>query len=540
MKEKILKYGSFICLGVVFCVLAFLNLFYLDRWLDSDMAAEMIFSRQLAEEGHIFASPNWYYSTEFRFLYTQLVMGPLFCILDSWHIIRMVTNLVSYLLMTAAYFYMVKPLKLNRKWTVLTGIILLLPFSETMMLHMQMGNTYMPHVIISFFFFGMYLRLSMGQALGKVRKWELAVCYVLLAVVCGVSGVRYLLALQCPLLFASFLYLLKSEEFGLLREEFGRSVFLGAIWNKVLKSRRAVFLYYSILGLFSAVAGYGVNVAWVSRKYVFQTYESTNFIHIYRGVFSERVQNAFGTLIMLFGYIPDRGVLSLRGIVTLAAFVMLGIFVYCTVKAYKRTKEERFFVTLFLAVSFGLNVFVFIFTNSTMVSRYYLTILIFALPVVAFYMEEGGPKFDRLAVGAVLGMCLLLGSGKTVFSFLTVDKNEDKRAVAEFLEENDYNFGFATYWNANIITELTNGAVEVGNISNPEELIFFRWSSPMKYYEPGYRDGETFLLLTLEEAEEYSDAPAVLEGRQVYEDAHYVVYLYESTEALLLNGSGNS
>ena len=67
--------------------------------------------------------------------------------------------------------------------------------------------------------------------------------------------------------------------------------------------------------------------------------------------------------------------------------------------------------------------------------------------------------FDRFAVTALLTICLILGTGKTVMSFLTVDKNETKRPVAQFLAENGYDFGFATYNNANIITELTNGAV---------------------------------------------------------------------------------
>ena len=56
----------------------FFNLFYLETWLDSDMAAEMIFSKLLAEEGKWLATESWYYSTEFRVLYTQILMEPLF------------------------------------------------------------------------------------------------------------------------------------------------------------------------------------------------------------------------------------------------------------------------------------------------------------------------------------------------------------------------------------------------------------------------------------------------------------------------------
>lgn len=126
-----------------------------------------------------------------------------------------------------------------------------------------------------------------------------------------------------------------------------------------------------------AVAGYGINVVWISHKYVFQTYGATNFIALYHGVLFDRIQNAAGCLLMLFGYIPDKGFLSLRGIVTMAAFAMLGIYGYVTVKngKIKQSTGFRSLITLFLKVSFVLNLFVFIFTTSTMVPRYYITIL---------------------------------------------------------------------------------------------------------------------------------------------------------------------
>ena len=47
-------------MGVLLFLLVYLNAFYLENWLDSDMAAEMMFSKLLATEGHIFASQNWF------------------------------------------------------------------------------------------------------------------------------------------------------------------------------------------------------------------------------------------------------------------------------------------------------------------------------------------------------------------------------------------------------------------------------------------------------------------------------------------------
>lgn len=530
LKTRISKVGPYIILGISFLLVVFLNVFCHDHWLDSDMAAEMMFSKLLAEEGRLFATPDWYYSTEFRFLYTHWIMGPLFRVCEDWHVIRAITNIVSYVLMLASYFYCMKPLRVKKSLVITTSAILLLPFSETMMTHMVMGNTYMFHVMIVFLFFGLYLRLVEG---GRKRLFGVElVLFLALALICGVSGVRYLLALQCPLVLAAFVYLLKSEGFKSFRQNLTENTW-GAEFRKLWKCYAMRYLLYGILGVVGSVAGYGVNVLYVSQNYVFQTYDATNFIAVYQGVFFERLQNALGSLLMLFGYIPDRGVISLRGVVTLAAFALVAVFAFVCVKAYKGTFGMRQFVSLFLVISFVLNVFVFVFTTSTMVPRYYLTIFIFALPLLCFYMEQEKVYFDRAVVTLLLVACLLLATGKTVLSYMTVDKNADKRVVAEFLQNKDYDFGYATYWNANIITELTDGQVEVANVLDPTGLGYFKWSSPMKYYEDGYAEGEVFLLLTAEEIAEAAESAVVRNGKVVYEDDVYTVFVYESAQELM-------
>lgn len=529
MRDRVIKAGPYILLGAVLAVLIVLNCFYQLHWLDSDMAAEMMFSKLLAEEGRIFATPNWYYSTEFRLLYTQLVMGPLFRLTDDWHLIRTVTNLVFYALLLASYYYFMRPLRVRKGLTVLTSVLLLLPFSETMMTHMQIGNTYMSHVILVFLFFGMYLRLTTGSVKRGFRA-VLLILYCLLGLVCGLSGVRYLLALQCPLFLTSFWFLLRAESFGDFRREM-----TGERWRRIWKGREAVFFGYGALGAFTGVMGYLINVAYVSRQYVFQTYDATNFIALYQGELFERIQNAFGCLVMLFGYIPERGFLSLRGAVSLAAFVMLGLLIYCVRRSYlargKRSADVRLFIVLFVITAFVMNVFVFVFTTSTMVPRYYITIFIFALPALAFYMEDEEPAFDKMTVAVLLGMCLLLATSKTVFSFIGTDKNADKYEVAAFLKENGYHFGFATYTNGNIITEITGGTVEIGNVNGPEYLEYFKWSSPMKYYQEDYPEGKVFLLVTAAEETEFSGEKALLSGEKVYGDGSYSVYLYDSIQA---------
>lgn len=85
------------------------------------------------------------------------------------------------------------------------------------------------------------------------------------------------------------------------------------------------------------------------------------------------------------------------------AFVILAVNVFCVVKSLKRCSGMRRFVTLFLVTVFFLNLFVC--TTSTVVPRYYITVLIFALPVLGFYVESEHYALNRLTAGLVLTGC---------------------------------------------------------------------------------------------------------------------------------------
>lgn len=513
--KLIRSYYPYFILAAAFGALLFWNAFYLENWLDSDMAAEMMFSRLLTEEGKLFATTDWYYSTEFRFLYTHLIMGPLFRICDNWHVIRMITNVIFYLLLLLSYFYMMAELPAEKNRKVLGGVVLLLPFSETMMLHMHMGNTYMSHVIILFFYVGLFLRLVRNgkqerggkRSIGILFLWAV---YLGLSVICGVSGVRYMLALQCPLALASVWYLASGKECGELRKKISREKL-----RAVFSGERLRFLAVSLAGVFGCAAGYAVNVLYVSRTYSFQTYENTNFIDVYQGVFTQRLQDAFGSLLMLFGYIPGKSVLSLRGMISLIAFLLLILLGYVAWRVRKEQDTFRRFVVLLFYSSFLLNSFVFVFTNSTLVPRYYITTVILLIPLTIFYLEGEDRPLDRYAVVFLLAGCLFLAAAKTGLSMMTSDKNAEKKVIAQELEEMGYTFGYATYWNANIVQELSNGRVEIANLHRADDGSFslFKWSSMQRYYEPDYPQGKVFLLLTEEE-----EQGMLREGKTVQED----------------------
>ena len=157
---------------------------------------------------------------------------------------------------------------------------------------------------------------------------------------------------------------------------------------------------------------------------------------------------------------------------------------------------------------------------------------------------------------------ILKYQAKTGLSMMTADKNAEKKVIAQELEEMGYTFGYATYWNANIVQELSNGRVEIANLHRADDGSFslFKWSSMQRYYEPDYPQGKVFLLLTEEEEQGMlqegktvqedggtghfgktvqEDAGGLREcgllraGREVFRGSGYVVYEYEKNADFL-------
>ncbi len=539
-KKNWLDYVSVFVLIAAILILVVLNIFWGNNWIDSDMAAEMIFSRLLAEEGSFIATSNWYYSTEFRVLYTQLVMVPLHLIFSDWHVIRVITNFIFYGLMLASFYFVCKPLHIRKRNVRLCALALFVPVSEAVMTHLQMGNTYMSHVILSFLTFGLYLRLC-DRSVHLHRK-RLAVYAILFGVLCmilGVSGVRYLLDLIVPMAVTSFVFWIKSDGFQSFRKK-PEILQFPQLW----KAEQVKYLFVSLGAVICGGIGYLINALFISKMYQFQTYDTTNFIAVHEGVFWDRVQNALGELLQMFGYIENKSFLSLRGIITMLSFVMIGVlgFVWFKCLGYCKAKkilliepseeQHRRFTVLFAGVSLILHLFVFIFTTSTMVDRYFITITIFFILTLAVYMEWESLVFDRAAVCLILTGCLALAGVKTYYSFVTNDKNESRYDVIECLTEEGYAFGYASYWNANIMTELSDGELEIANLWSADSLGEFKWSSKVSSYEP--KDGKVFLLIDKSE-QNAVESHGINESSEklIYESSDYMVFHFDSQEDFL-------
>ena len=113
-------------------------------------------------------------------------------------------------------------------------------------------------------------------------------------------------------------------------------------------------------------------------------------------------------------------------------------------------------------------------------------------------------------------------------------KGKLNRAV-EWLVDNDYNNGYATYWNGNISTELSDGDLEIwvineiGNNKGGDDLVLYGWMQKKEHLSVN-PEGEVFVLLS---KDEYAQNPKYAkEENIVYNENGYYIFGYKSADDL--------
>lgn len=112
------------------------------------------------------------------------------------------------------------------------------------------------------------------------------------------------------------------------------------------------------------------------------------------------------------------------------------------------------------------------------------------------------------------------------------EENKQLESVSEYLEENNLEYGYATFWNANIITLLSDSKVKVRCVNEYEGLI------TKSYYQTNvnwYKDNSYdryFLLLDSDEYTAYTENPLFLEPMEIlcFEDKYILIYNYNFME----------
>lgn len=528
--------------------LAALILFFVacpDNLMHSDTTAEVILSKLLADENRLITK-DWFYSTEIRIVYTQLVMVPLFKIFSDFGTVKLISVILCDLLLVWAYFMLVKRFGMEKKWAFLSLALLLAPLSNEYLDMMFIGCFYTSQTICTYLVLSYVVRSKRDK-----KSWMMqGIVLSAAALILGLSGLRYLASLYLPMLLAA-IWMLIAETEPEEKMEYEQKSAQDAVITceaKLQQDKKAFLkkqlggICYLLVMTVAAGIGFLINKFYLAKAYSFDTTSEVTFVPL--SEVPDRFFNSIRLMIEFMGY-REIQVVTPLGMVNAVKCLFLLLFVGIVLYLWKnrRTlldKRERFFLYFFVFL-FLINWYMLIFTNVLMQYRYWLPVYVTGVLLIGIFMQKvkSLTAFQKPVMALFLAIVVLSSLYGELWQDTKYNDCEKRYGYLEFLEENDYDFGYATFWNASVTEYLTNGQIHVGSIGGDDwGARPYEWLSPKAYYRAGFHEGKTFLLLArTEEAGMLKGDFTIMEDAEcVYQDEYYAIY--EGQQGMYLFSEG--
>lgn len=523
MREKCTRAFSIAWLALWYLAACVFVAKYASNFIDADMSSELVLAKLLADEGSII-SKNWFYSTELRVLNTQLVFMPLFLLFDNWHIVRALGTAILLAILAASAIYCARGMKLSLNISLICAGVLLMPISESYAYAVLKGAYYIPHICISFFLFGLYCRYVESDSV-KGRRVKL-IAALLLAFVSGLGGIRQIFVFTFPMALAAVMLYYASA----MQLNFGRCSDDG---DTKTKGKRLCVV--SVLSLITSCVGFIINKSVLSRIYSFSDYAMD-----YQGkaiLFSSfkfsGIEFFINSICGFFGF--KSGTVFSGFLLYNILFVILIAVCVLSIKFVLGKTENTFVqkaVACFVLAGTAIFVFLYGFTDIERVERYSAPIFVFAVFVV-------GSVFENLKVDKKLKIY----ASTIILALLTVcnlntyrqagnnDRNVYSKDIAEVIQKENIHEGYSSFWSGNLITELSNGDIEmrlIGTdyIREPGDMAYvYNWLQE-KSHVASVPEGRFFLLLSRTEYDVSCELPRTPD----YTNFAYALYFFDDYE----------
>ena len=497
--------------------IAIYSYFFGWRWLDSDHASEMILGKLLAEENTLL-SRSWLYSTELRLVYQTIFTMPLFKIfghLENWALIRSLNIFFNNAILILSYLFLMKQLEVKTKWVLFTAFFLVIPLSYGYWDIVIFGGYYIFFIAQLFCSLGLYIRLNSRSASGKKIMLEF-ILFSILAFILGVQGIRSLMVIYIPLLLVS-------------------------VYNRVKITKEKFFpLIMGCYAFFLCSIGYIFNLL-LQKRYSFYPYETMNMEH--PALYLEKLGLSFTNIAGFFGLSGGSTILSAQGFFSVAALILCLVLIrtiYKTINCSQPEGEKKI-IPLFFMASAIFSIFIFIITDKIIESRYFIPFMILYVPLTSILFEYAEKTFGYLKRTVIIcGIILFIfGQGYINFQNLTVrDMNTGRKGHIEYLLDEELHFGFATFWNGNVITELSNGKIEMVGLERARardgnrSFDIFGYLVKAKFLDSLHHTGESFMLLTRDEWDSVRSRFPFTGRIPDYDDKHFVIIRFPSAEII--------
>lgn len=500
--------------------------------INSDAAGEMILSNILNQNGGI-VTDKWHYSTELRVLNTQLVYKiGLRLFPDNWHAARTFSVGVFLLLILLSAALLMKAANLRRRYIVWI-CMLLLPFGQWYGWNVLFNSYYIPHLVITILSLAMVIYLA-GNSFHErtIVSLILTVLLMLLGFGAGLGGVRQLMICYVPLAVSAVVILLillyrNGKQTGSTSEE-AHIAFSNA-------SQEIRLLILSLSVLICSYIGYKINVNIFEYRYSYSSFESLQ----YTDISFSRLMDILSALFQMFGWQSGAKIFSFRGFGNILAAMAAVLFLWLNICAIRNCRKMDFRKRVLIYFSnalFWVQLYFFATTD-----RYNESYWVLVLPFILLSALIGLMETMDLNMSRVLVLCqmlwLLVCSVATMWHpyIEWVENDQAILPVAEWLDKQGYTQGYATFWNSDILTELSDGRIEMWTVERlNDRSTVSRWLQATEH-DTAQPEGEFFILVSqkdLDEREEQEQLTvfSALQDHSVYQDESYQVYSFDSCE----------
>ena len=493
------------------------------RWMvDSDMASEMMLSNFLNQECRII-SKIWYYSTELRVVSVQWVYRfTLLLFPNDWHMARTVGMAIMLAAFAGLMLLLARSIGLGRIGVWMAGV-LIWPYGRIYLIYAIYGGHYLVYTFLYVVSLTLVL-FSLAASRKKCVWMNIAACIV--AMLSGMNGVKTLMVFQAPFVLAAMAVLIlalnASEE---------------KTWRGALRvcSQESRLMAGALATTMASFVGYIINSKVLAKMYSFKSFSGVTWNRFGVDWTLDRVLMDF---FHLFGYQDGVGVFHFSGIASGVGLLVGAWLFFCIVRlVWRFTKlnaAQRLITVLMLTMLAVCGIAYTYFGNYC--QYFWLTCMPVAVAVMMIEI-----KTEELHLpGARAVLTLVLAGAITLCSLNNVRQEIEHPAlahvgldkVADWLVDNGYKEGYATFWNGNCMVEMTSGKLDVWMPGDLNNVNIEGWLQP-DYHLTRYPEHPFVLVDTA------TDGPAEKcglikngHGTEVYNDGRYAVYAFDSSDDL--------
>ena len=529
--DRFFRLFPWVWLVVAYCVTMLVLCLYGRNYIDSDIAGDMMLADILNRDGGLLAD-SWWYSSELRVVYLQLLWRlALLVFPHDWYAAQMLGQAGWMLLLILAYLYMARGLKLKNSG-VWGAAALACPFGVWYLWYGAFAGAYLPHMILVLLSFGAVLRLA--EPAPPLRRVGQRALLLGSAAASGLNGIKGLMGFSLPTVAAMALAVMLCW------------------WQKpaCLPKRALRHLGACCAAAAVAGAGYVLYSKVLADAYSFESYNGRTWSGLDLG----GLLTQWGEFLSLFGYPTDSAlkthtrIFSVEGILAALGVLTAGAILVSLLRLLGRwqtLRKEQRTAPLLLASICVIQGMIFACTQDVapIDARYWLTVVPFAFPVLQLEGETESfrPGFVRYAAALAFCVCITATSIASVRQFFAdgMRTNPHLKTVCDWLVDQGYTQGYATFWNGNVLTEWSSGEIEMWVVGDFNTLNLSEGLQEMSHKEPP--QGKVFLITTRQELEILGLTSLPEASDVVYEDlqekppspfGHYVVMEYPDTQAM--------